>query len=162
MQGAPVRMSRNMTETRVLLVKEIDRLAARLLILAPTGRVLMLRIWPTFRDPFWVTPGGGLDDGESFEDAARRELREEVGRSDLQLGPCIARRDVEFPWDDWLVRQHERTFLVDASDEFNAVVVHPDEEPIVGAAWFSAEELRALQETVYPDGIVGLVENATG
>lgn len=149
-----------MTKTRVLLVKEIDRLAARLLVLAPTGRVLMLHVQPTSREPFWVTPGGGLADGESFEDAARRELREEVGRSDLQLGPCIAQRDVEFPWDDRLVRQHERTFLVVASDEFDAVI-HPDEEPIVGAAWFSADGLRALQETVYPDGIVDLVESAT-
>jgi 8-oxo-dGTP pyrophosphatase MutT (NUDIX family) len=114
-------------------MKEIDRLAARFLILAPSGRALMLRIGPTFRDPFWVTPGGGLDDSESFEDAARRELREEVGRDDLQLGPCIAQSEVEFPWDDWLVRQHERTFLVIASEEFEAVVVHPGEEPIAGS-----------------------------
>jgi 8-oxo-dGTP diphosphatase len=139
-------------------VKEIDRLASRLLILAPTRRALMLHISPTFREPFWVTPGGGLDDGESFEDAARRELFEEVGRGDLQIGPCVSERDVEFMWEEWFVRQHERTFLVIASEEFEAVVLHPDEEPIVGSAWFSAEELRSSPEAVYPEGVADLVK----
>src|SRR5262245_46658284 len=143
-------------------VKKIDRFTARLLVLAPTGRVLMLRLDPTFRDPFWVTPGGGLDDGESFEDAARRELHEEVGRNDLTLGPCIAERDLEYTWEGRFVRQHERTFLVTASDEFEAVVVHPGIEPIVGTAWFGADELRALKEAVYPEGLAQLVDEVVG
>ena len=141
-------------------MKEIDRLAARLLVLAPTGRVLMLHLVPTHRDPFWVTPGGGLDEGETFEDAARRELYEEVGRSDLEIGPCIGERDIEFTWEDWFVRQHERTYLVAAPDEFDAVVVDPGIEPIVAAAWFGADEIRSLDEVVYPEGLAELIESA--
>jgi 8-oxo-dGTP diphosphatase len=146
--------------TRHDAVREIDRLAARLVIVAPTRRVLMLHLNPSFRDPFWVTPGGGLDDGETFEAAARRELYEEVGRSDLQLGPCIAEGDIEFTWEEWLVRQHERVYLVAAPYEFDPEVIDPGIEPIIGAAWFSADELRLLGEVVYPDGIAELVESA--
>ncbi|CAN5736765.1 NUDIX hydrolase [soil metagenome] len=136
---------------------EIERKAARLLIRAPSGRVLMLRLAPSFRDPFWVTPGGGLDEGEAMVDAAKRELHEEVGREDLPIGPCVSKNDVEFEWEDWLVRQHQWTFLVEAPDEFEAQVLHPDEEPIVGSAWFSVDELRALTDDVYPDGSIDLL-----
>jgi hypothetical protein len=57
------------------------------------------------------------------------------------------------------VTQHEQTFLVEAPDEFEAHIIHPDEEPIVGAAWFSARELRRLPEDVYPEGLIELVES---
>ncbi len=134
-------------------MEHIDRDAARLLVLTPDFRVLVLRLEPAFRDPFWVTPGGGLDEGESYEDAARRELREEVGRDDLELGPCIWHRQVTFTWERWRVHQRERTFLVSVPGTFDAVTVHPDEEPIVGSAWFRPEELRGLLDVVYPIGL---------
>ena len=134
-------------------MEHIDRQAARLLVVAPEERVLLLRLEPSFRDPFWVTPGGGLDDGETFEDAARRELREEVGRDDLPIGPCIWRRTVTFTWETWRVQQEEHTFLVEAPEVFDAVTAHPDEEPITGSAWFTIPSLRGLSEIVYPAGL---------
>jgi hypothetical protein len=84
------------------------------------------------------------------------------GKGTAAFGPCVAKRDVEFTWEQWLVRQHERTFLVIASDEFEAVVLHPDEEPIAGSAWFGADELRSLAEAVYPEGVADLVEEVAG
>ena len=131
----------------------IERTAARLVVVSPERRVLLLRLEPTFRDPFWVTPGGGVDDGETIEQAALRELREEVGRTDLPLGEVVWTRDVRFSWQEWDVLQHERAFRVDAPAEFVAVTEHPDEEPITGSAWFGMDELVALDETVYPEDL---------
>ena len=122
-------------------MEHIDRQAARLLVVTPEEQVLLLRLEPSFRDPFWVTPGGGLDDGESFVDAARRELDEEVGRDDLPIGPCIWRRTVTFTWERWRVQQEERTFLVETPAAFEAVTVLPDEEPITGSGWFTILQL---------------------
>jgi len=139
-------------------VERIERQAARLLVVTPEEQVLLLRLEPSFRDPFWVTPGGGLDDGETFVDAARRELAEEVGRDDLPIGPCIWHRTVTFTWERWRVQQEERTFLVAAPGAFEAVTVHPDEEPITGGAWFAVPALRTLPEVVYPVGLADHVE----
>jgi 8-oxo-dGTP pyrophosphatase MutT (NUDIX family) len=128
----------------------VEREAARLLVETPEHRALLLRLEPTFRDPFWVTPGGGRHDGESYEDAARRELGEEVGRDGLTIGPWLWTRRVEFTWEDRRIRQLERTYLVSVRESFTPVTVFPDVEPIVGGAWFPHEDLASLDEVVYP------------
>jgi 8-oxo-dGTP pyrophosphatase MutT (NUDIX family) len=139
-------------------VEHVDRQAARLLVVTPEERVLLLRLEPAFREPFWVTPGGGLDDGEAFENAAHRELREEVGRDDLPIGPCIWRRTVTFTWERWRIHQEERTFLVASATAFDAVTAHPDGEPITGSSWFAVPHIRELPEIVYPVGLAEHVE----
>ncbi len=72
----------------------IVRPTARLVVLDTDGRVLLFKIEdPTVTDPrdplgaaqprtFWVTPGGGVEAGESLADALHRELAEEVGIDD--------------------------------------------------------------------------------
>jgi 8-oxo-dGTP pyrophosphatase MutT (NUDIX family) len=52
------------------------------------GRVLLLRYGDEYGD-WWVTPGGRREEGETEEQTLRRELEEEVGLVDFELGPVI-------------------------------------------------------------------------
>jgi len=85
------------------------RPAARVLLLDEAGRVLLFRT--NFRErPLWITPGGGLEDSESFEEAARRELWEETG-IEAPLGPCVWLRRHVFEFGDVLLDEDERFFV---------------------------------------------------
>src|SRR5437868_6108091 len=95
------------------------RPSARLLILDPQDRLLLFRY--VFRDgalageDYWGTPGGALEDGETFEQAAIRELQEETGIALACVDPHIAEREfvLRIPSGEDVIA-HERYFLIDA------------------------------------------------
>ncbi|HEY7627436.1 MAG TPA: NUDIX domain-containing protein [Ilumatobacteraceae bacterium] len=65
--------------------------AARALLIDPDDRVLLVRFeFPTATR--WALPGGGVEDGESHIEALRRELEEEVGLVDVEIGPQVWHR----------------------------------------------------------------------
>jgi 8-oxo-dGTP diphosphatase len=97
------------------------RPSARLLILDPSGRILLFRFVFTngvlAGQDYWATPGGGVEEGETFEQAAIRELREETGIRLEDIGPEVARRELVLLLPDGeRVIADERYFLVQSGD----------------------------------------------
>ena len=130
-------------------VDVIERDAARVLLLNPQGRVLLFRCHEPGADrSFWITPGGGLEPGESHEQAALRELHEETGLSAGQIGPCVWKRTHTFPWMGRTLRQRERFFLMRVEGHEVDPVGHTQEELMVltDHRWWSVQEIRGATD----------------
>jgi 8-oxo-dGTP pyrophosphatase MutT (NUDIX family) len=146
------------TETRV-----VDRRTGRVLVVDRAQRVLLFQGF----DPavpgrfFWFTPGGGLDPGESVQQGAARELREETGLviDPAVLGEPIWEEYVEFSFDRALYRQTQHFFRLDvealevSTDGFDEI----EQRTTVGHRWWSAAELAATEEEIYPPGLDALI-----
>ena len=140
------------------------RPSSRLIVLDPSDRVLLFRFafdeGPLAGSDFWATPGGGLEDRESYAEAARRELFQETGIA-ADIRDEIARRAVVFmmPEGDQ-VDADERYFLVrTANDAVNQDRQEPTEAKyMIAYRWWSLAELRKTAETVFPENIVAITE----
>ena len=140
------------------------RPAARIVLQDGESRVLLFRFDPPDRAPFWCTPGGALDAGESYEEAARRELLEETGIV-ADPGPQIARKLAEFVTLEGVpVIADERYFRIRLDPGQHPVPIdtagHTELEQRVMTSWrwFDRNELAALQEPWFPEDLVDLLD----
>jgi len=114
--------------------------AVRALVVDADGRTLLTRF--DFRSgPVWAPPGGGVEPGESDEQALRRELREECGLRGMELGPRLWTRTHHFADMAGWGGQTERHYLVRAEAFEPVPELDPEAEGIAAYRWFAAGEL---------------------
>jgi 8-oxo-dGTP pyrophosphatase MutT (NUDIX family) len=144
-----------------------ERPSARLLITTPKRRVLLFRFvhktGALAGKAHWATPGGGVEHGETFAEAAIRELREETGIREVQVSRPVGRREVPLQLPDGeRVLAVEQYFVVNTSTESISCDGWTAEEREVMAdhRWWSREDLSSTTETVYPEGLVEMLIEA--
>ncbi|QIX26660.1 NUDIX domain-containing protein [Nocardioides sp. JQ2195] len=142
------------------------RVAVRIVLLDPHGRVLLFE-GRDLSDPddavrFWFTAGGGVDEDETLEQAAHRELLEETGMTGLQLAGPFHRREVDFLNHGTPLRQVEHFFAartMDTSLEDRAWT-ELELEAMTTWRWWSTDELMRAGIVHFPEELVDLVHRA--
>ena len=136
------------------------RQVGRVLIRNHAGDVFLLR----GRDPgepdrpaFWFTPGGKIDSGETAQEAAARELQEEVGIAVVPaaLGEVIGSEDVTYRFNGVSYRQSGVFFALNHENpRLHAEGLTAIEaETIDMGRWWSLSEIQASNETIYPENL---------
>ena len=126
---------------RVLLVDHLDRL---LLFHGQDPANLS--------DVFWCPVGGGIEAGESPEQAAMREVREETGLSDLELGPHIWNGQEKYNFNGTKRHAIETWFFARVADfeidtsGFSDI----EQKSFIEYRWWTPAELASTRETLTP------------
>ncbi|MEV6330925.1 NUDIX hydrolase [Streptomyces sp. NPDC051909] len=142
------------------------RRVARVVLLDPDDRILLLHGHEP-DDPaqtWWFTPGGGLEGDESREQAALRELAEETGITDVDLGPVLWRRYCSFPFAGRRWDQDEWYYLARTTQTATAPggLTELETRSVSGLRWWTSAELSVARETVYPDRLAELLDSLLG
>jgi 8-oxo-dGTP pyrophosphatase MutT (NUDIX family) len=136
----------------------------RVVLLSPSARVLLIKYrnaGPSGEErPCWILAGGGCDAGETIEQTAVREIAEETGMTDVRLGPVVWYGEDGHRSGDWKFVFQEHFILAFAATETidRSGWTEHEQSEILETRWWSLEELRACEDTVYPFALADHLE----
>lgn len=137
---------------------DLERHAVRVVLADAGGRILLFHALTPDQTPdgWWELPGGGIDPGESYLDAAVREIWEETGLilDPGAVGPPAWRRDTT--WASRGIRrlQHEVVVLArvagDRPEITDSGQTPEEREDYVDVRWWELDEIIRGEQRFYP------------
>ena len=104
-----------------------------------------------FRRGFWDLPKGKLDEGESIEACAVREVGEETGVSNIELGNLIGKTYHEY-FDKWMNDDvAKETWWYEMKARGKQQLIPQTEEDIEQIVWVKELELEKYLSNSYPN-----------
>lgn len=134
-----------------------ERLTARVLLFDGQGRILLMKGRLPNRPihtSSWFTVGGGVEPGESLEAAALREIAEETGFFDVELGPVVWTREGagELVGGEKVVFKESYIVAFCGGGEPSREGWEDYETDLIDdVRWWALEDLAAMSERVWPE-----------
>lgn len=141
------------------------RNAARVAVVDPEGAVFLFR----YDDQdevgrYWAMPGGGLEAAETPREGAVRELLEETGWHDVEVGQLLCTWEHDYCRKGLPVRQFEHIFLAHGprrEPTGDLATAHLQDE-ILGWRWWTPAELTATTDALWPPQLPALLGRLRG
>jgi 8-oxo-dGTP diphosphatase len=126
--------------------------SARALLVDPQDHVLLMKLAFNSGQTCWLTPGGSLYPGESFEDALRREIWEETGLALAQPGHWVWTSPKRIVRDGLPVDTLARVYVQRVPNFLAAPTALTAEERAMfrELRWWSIDEIAGSRETFIP------------
>jgi double-stranded uracil-DNA glycosylase len=133
-----------------LLSEPLVRPGVRALLI-DQDRVFLHRFTAPRNPGIWIAPGGGVDEGETDEDALVRELREELSLDQAVVGPWVWYRRHVWAWRGTILDSRER-FALATVDPARIVPTGLD-SVFVGSDYVEEHRWWAVDEIAQSDDV---------
>ncbi len=129
------------------------RNVTRVVLFDPDNRVLLQKILPLEplslkMDSVWITPGGQIENGESFIECAERELYEETGIKNCIFGSVLWHSSdiLKLNGEQTIFAQH----FIYARAKTKQEPTQGDDSVILENRWWTIDELHTQNIDIYP------------
>lgn len=149
-------------------LRRVERNVVRVVVLDAANHVLLLQTRDLGNPAFgtsWELPGGGMEPGETYIEAAVRELREETGIKvePAHVGIPTWRRDVEYTYRGEQRLQHEVVVIIRLDEAAPNVEdsqrVDFESEDHFAYRWWAVDEIVCSDQRFYPRRLPALLRS---
>lgn len=140
----------------------VARVGGRLLLIDASARLLLIHERLEHGGTHWLTPGGGVEDGEHPREAAVREAVEEVGipvTLPADARPVLRTRRL-WSWAGVEYDQVDHFFVArvpDGTVASPAALTDVERQTLIEMRWWTASELAGTTATLVPANLADVL-----